>query len=148
MKIAVAADHGGFAFKQKLVEFLKERDHEVKDFGCHSNESCDYPDFGIPAVSSVSSNESERGILICTNGIGMSMLANKLPGIKAALVYSRNTAERTRQHHGSNVLCLGAGEFTPVDLFEFVTIWLSTDFQGGRHERRVDKILALDRKVV
>ena len=144
MKIAIASDHGGFEAKQKLVTFLKSLGHEIEDFGCSNEESCDYPDYGIPAVKSIATGKNDRGILICTNGIGMCMLANKIPGILAALVYNKRTAEMTRRHHGSNVLCLGGKEFSIETLQEFINVWLSTEFEGGRHERRIKKILALD----
>lgn len=140
MKIALASDHGGFTFKEVLKTRLKEQGHEIEDFGCFTTESCDYPGFGIPASRSVANGKNERAILICTNGIGMSMLANKFPGIRAALVYSQKTAETTRKHHNSNILCLGAGEFRERDLFSFVEIWLTTDFEGGRHQRRISMI--------
>jgi len=144
MKIALASDHAGYNFKEELKKRLEKDGEKVKDFGCHSSESCDYPDFGIPATQSVARGENERAILICTNGIGMSMLANKIPGIKAALVYNKKVAEITRKHHNPNVLCLGAQEFEWQDLFSFVKIWLTTDFEGGRHERRIKKVEELD----
>ncbi|MDD5644528.1 MAG: RpiB/LacA/LacB family sugar-phosphate isomerase [bacterium] len=144
MRIAVASDHGGYLFKEELVRYLQELGHSVEDFGCESESSCDYPDYGIPASRSVSDGKNDRAVLICTNGIGMCMLANKIPGIRAALVYSERTAEKTRQHHDSNVLCLGGKEFSPDDLKKFVYVWLNTEFDGGRHERRVKKINSLD----
>lgn len=144
MKIALASDHAGYNFKEELKKRLEKEGHTVEDFGCHSSESCDYPDFGIPATQSVAHGENERAILICTNGIGMSMLANKIPGIRAALVYNKKVAEITRKHHNSNVLCLGAQEFEWQDLFSFVEIWIITDFEGGRHERRIKKVEELD----
>jgi ribose 5-phosphate isomerase B len=146
MKIALAADHAGFGFKEKLVGELRRWGHEPVDYGTHSTESCDYPDFAIPAVQSVSEGKAERGILVCTNGIGMCMVANRIPGVRGALVYSARTAAMTRAHHDSNVLCLGAGEFPAEALLEWVRIWLDTPFEGGRHERRVGKIKALERK--
>jgi ribose 5-phosphate isomerase B len=124
MKIAVASDHAGFEFKKRLLRELESLGHEVRDFGTDSSESCDYPDFAEPAARSVAAGEAERAILVCTNGIGMSMLANRIPGLKAALVYSERTAAMTRRHHGSNVLCLGAGEFPAEDLLKWVRIWL------------------------
>jgi ribose 5-phosphate isomerase B len=145
VRIALAADHAGFRFKQRLAEQLRAQGHEVVDFGPASEESCDYPDFAIPAAQSVGRGESERAILACTNGIGMAMTANRVPGVRAALVYSGQTAERTRQHHDSNALCLGAGEFEEKDLLEWVRIWLATPFEGGRHERRIRKFAALER---
>ncbi|MEA3346988.1 MAG: ribose 5-phosphate isomerase B [Candidatus Auribacterota bacterium] len=144
MRIAIASDHGGFAFKQELEKYLRELGYEVENFGCHDEESCDYPDFGIPAAKSVVRKKNEKAILVCTNGIGMCMLANKIEGIRAALVYSKKTAAKTRQHHNSNILCLGGKEFPFDELKSFVKIWLETDFEGGRHERRVNKINALD----
>ncbi len=144
MRIAVASDHGGYLFKEELITYLQKLGHVVGDFGCEGETSCDYPDYGIPAARSVSEGNNDRAILICTNGIGMCMLANKIPGIRAALVYSEKTAEKTRQHHDSNVLCLGGKEFSFDDLKKFVYIWLNTGFEGGRHERRVNKINDLD----
>ena len=145
MKIALAADHVGYPFKQRLCEELKRLGHEVVDLGTDSTESCDYPDYGIPAARSVADGEADRAILICTNGIGMSMLANRIPGVRAALVYSETSAAATRAHHDSNVLCLGGGEFPAEDLLKFTTTWLETGFEGGRHERRIGKVEALDR---
>lgn len=139
MKISVACDHGAFEFKGSLIAFLERMGHEVVDHGTHSLESCDYPDFGLPAVKSVVEKVSDRVILACTNGIGMSMMANKVDGIRAAMVYNARTAKMTRQHHDSNCLCLGASEFSVEALLEFVEIWLTTDFEGGRHERRIGK---------
>jgi ribose 5-phosphate isomerase B len=144
MKVALAADHGGYAVKRRLAEELRKLGHQVVDFGTDSTESCDYPDFGIPAARSVASGQNERAILVCTNGIGMGMLANRIPGARAAVVYSDTTAERTRQHHDSNVLCLGAGEFPEEELLRWARTWLDTKFEGGRHERRVQKFEALD----
>jgi ribose 5-phosphate isomerase B len=145
MKIALAADHGGFEFKQRLCEELGRLGHEVVDLGTDSTESCDYPDYGIPAARSVADGDADRAILICTNGIGMSMLANRIPGVRAAVVYSETSAAATRAHHDSNVLCLGGGEFPAEDLLKFTTTWLSTAFDGGRHARRIAKVEALDR---
>jgi ribose 5-phosphate isomerase B len=142
--IALGADHAGFRFKQRLLEQLQAEGHQVLDFGPASEESCDYPDAAIPAALSVSRGEADRAILVCTNGIGMAMAANRVPGVRAALVYSARTAERTRQHHDSNALCLGAGEFDEKDLLEFVRIWLTTAFEGGRHARRIGKFAALE----
>ena len=143
MKIAIAADHGGVAYKEHLKASLLKQGYEIKDFGTESTESCDYPDFGIPAAEAVVKKEVERSILICTNGIGMSMLANKVDGVRAALVYSESSAEKTRLHHDSNVLCLGAGEFGDDKLDRFVELWLTTGFEGGRHLRRINKFQKL-----
>ena len=144
MRVAVAADHGGFRAKQALVDELRKLGHEVVDFGTDGEDSCDYPDHGIPAARSVADGRCERAVLVCTNGIGMSMLANRIPGVRAALVYNERTAERTRQHHDSNVLCLGGSEFSTPELLRFLGIWLDTPFEGGRHARRVAKFQALE----
>ena len=146
MKIALAADHAGFAFKEKLAAELRALGHEPVDFGTQSVESVDYPDFAIPACQSVADGKAERAILVCTNGIGMSMTANRIPGLRGALVYSARTAAMTRAHHDSNVLCLGAGEFPAETLLEWVRIWLGAPFEGGRHARRIGKLGALERK--
>ena len=144
MRIAIASDHGAYAFKERLAAHLRELGHEVEDFGTHDEASCDYPDYGIPAARAVSQGKADRAILACTNGIGMSMLANRIAGVRAALVYNDRTAQRTREHHDSNVLCLGGGEFESAELLRFTDIWLGTAFEGGRHERRVNKIRALE----
>jgi ribose 5-phosphate isomerase B len=143
MKIALANDHGGFLAKLKIKAMLEKQGHIVQDFGCHNSDSCDYPDYAIPAVQSVVDKKNERAILICTNGIGMCMTANKFPGILAALVYSEKTAAATRKHHDSRVLCLGGKEFSENDLLKFVDIWMNTEFEDERHKRRIDKILKL-----
>ena len=143
MRIAVASDHAGYEFKCELRRELERLGHEVEDFGTDSSESCDYPDFGIPAAQSAANGETDRAILACTNGIGMSMLANRIPGARAALVYSERTAAMTRNHHDSNVLCIGAGEFPCEDLLKWVRIWLEEEFEGGRHARRIGKFESL-----
>lgn len=140
MKIALANDHAGYEAKIKIKELLEQESHSVQDFGSHDSGSCDYPDYAIPAVKSVVDGKNDRAILICTNGIGMCIVANKFPGIHAALVYSEKTAAITRKHHDSRVLCLGAREFPEKDLLKFVEIWMNTEFEGGRHSRRIEKI--------
>jgi len=145
MRIAIAGDHAGFCLKNTLIKRLEQMGHHVQDFGCPSTDSCDYPDYAYPAAKSVANGENDRGILICSNGIGMCMVANRVPGVIGALVYSVETAETTRKHHDSNVLCLGAKEFPEAELVKMVDIWLETDFDGGRHERRMKKVTAPDR---
>ena len=145
MRIAIASDHAGFKFKQRLVQELGTLGHEVKDFGADSTDSCDYPDHAIPAAQSVAEGTNDRAILVCNNGIGMSMVANRIPGLRGSMVYSERTAEMTRCHHDSNVLCLGAEQFSDEDLLKFVSVWLETEFEGGRHARRVGKVSALER---
>ncbi len=144
MRIAVAADHAGFEFKTRLIEELRSLGHEVADEGTDSPESCDYPDYAIPAARSVSEGKSDRAILVCSNGIGMGMVANRIPGVRAAVVYSERTAEMTRGHHDSNVLCLGAQQFPEEDLLKFVRVWLDAAFEGGRHVRRMKKVRSLE----
>ena len=139
VKIALACDHGAIHFKSALFEYLESKGHIVQDFGTDSTESCDYPDYGVPAAESVQKGKNDRAILTCTNGIGMSMVANKLNGIRAALVYNTRTAETTRKHHDSNVLCMGAQDFENEQLLAMVEAWLTTEFEGGRHQRRVEK---------
>ena len=144
MRIAVAADHAGFEFKRRLVEELRRLGHEVADLGTDSPRSCDYPDYALPAARSVSEGKNDRAVLACSNGIGMGMLANRIPGVRAAVVYSERSAAMTREHHDSNVLCLGAQQFPEEDLLKFVRVWLDTGFEGGRHARRMKKVEALE----
>ncbi|MDD5262484.1 MAG: RpiB/LacA/LacB family sugar-phosphate isomerase [Methylacidiphilales bacterium] len=148
MKIGIAADHGGFKIKAQIQSELEKQGFQVVDFGPHQLDPADdYPDYGIPAAEAVARHEVDRSILICNNGIGMCMLANKIPGIRAALVYNEHCALNTREHHDSNVLCLGGQEFCPEQLLKFTNIWLHTDFAGGRHERRMNKIAVLDKQL-
>jgi len=146
MKIALAADHGGFELKQTLKDSLVAQGYEVLDFGPdHFDKQDDYPDFGKPAALAVSEGKADRAILMCNNGIGMSILANKNPGVRAAVVYNENSARDTREHHDSNVLCLGGQEFPPERLLSFIDIWMKTPFAAGRHERRMEKIMQLEK---
>ncbi len=142
--IAIACDHGGFELKQTVLRFLAQKDIPVQDFGCDGLESCDYPDFGIPAAGAVGSGACEMGILICTTGIGMSMAANKVHGVRCALCGDPLSARLTRQHNNANVLALGAGIVGPNLALEIVETFLTTSFLGGRHQRRVDKFMALE----
>ena len=144
MRIAIACDHAAFEFKNLLIEELSSQGHEVEDFGCGGLDSCDYPDFGIPAAQAVSQKTAERAILCCNNGIGMSILANKVKGCVAAMVYSELTAQMTRKHHNSNILCLGAQQFSTEELMTFTSAWMNTEFAGGRHDRRIGKARDLE----
>jgi ribose 5-phosphate isomerase B len=146
VRIAVAADHAGFEAKQRLVRELERLGHAVQDFGATSAEASDYPDYAIPAARAVAEGKADRAILVCGNGIGMGMTANRIPGVRAAVVYSDSSASATRRHHDSNALCLGAREFPVEKLLEWMRIWLETPSDGGRHERRVSKFEALERK--
>ena len=141
--IALGSDHGGLALKRHVMEYLDARGLEYQDFGCYTAESCDYPDFGEAAARAVASGEYDRGIVICTTGIGISIAANKVRGIRCALCSDPLSAEMTRRHNDANMLAIGAG-FTGKNLAErMVEVFLSTDFEGGRHERRVNKLNAI-----
>ena len=143
MKIALGSDHGGYALKCDIIKLLEKLGHEYTDFGCYSTESCDYPDFGEAAARAVASGAYDRGIVICTTGIGISIAANKVQGIRCAHCADSLEAEMTRRHNDANMLAIGAG-FTGKNLAErMVEVFLSTDFEGGRHERRVNKLNAI-----
>jgi len=140
MIIAVGSDHGGFSLKQEIVSFLKSIGIEVKDEGTFNEESVDYPDFANKVAKSVSKNEADKGILVCGTGIGMSISANKVKGIRAALVTSDYNAEMSAKHNNANIITLG-GRTTTIDLAKrYIKIWLETDFEGGRHIGRLSKI--------
>ena len=144
MKIALGCDHGGYELKEFIKTVLDRLGHTYEDFGCFSTESCDYPDFGAAAARAVADGACERGIVICTTGIGISIAANKIHGIRCAHCADSLQAELTRRHNNANMLALGAG-FTGKNLAErIVEVFLSTDFEGGRHERRVNKMMALE----
>ena len=142
--ISIACDHGAIALKNHLKAYLEGKGYEVKDFGTHTTDSCDYPDFAAPAAQAVANGECEKGIVLCTTGIGVSMVANKVKGIRCALCHETHSAEMTRRHNDANVLAIGAG-VTGVNLAErIVDVFLTTEFEGGRHQRRVDKVMALE----
>ena len=142
--LALACDHGGFDLMQEVKAFLDAEGYDYKDFGTYSADSCDYPEFGISAARAVASKECGRGILICVTGIGMSIAANKIPGIRAALCTDCFMAEMTRRHNDTNILTLGAKMTEPGLALKIVKTWLTTAFEGGRHSRRVDMLNALD----
>jgi len=139
MKIAIGNDHRGYKVKLKIIDWLKDHAHEVHDFGAFSEESADYPDFACKVAQAVAKGQADRGILICGTGIGMSMSANKLPEIRAALVYQPQYAALTRRHNDANVLCLGEMNGDELNL-EVLQMFMETEFEGGRHQRRIDKI--------
>jgi ribose 5-phosphate isomerase B len=145
MRIAIGCDHQGLNLKQDILKLLIDAGHSCVDFGCYTDESVDYPDFARKVGEAVAAGDFERGILICNNGIGMSMTANKVKGIRAALCYTAFNARRTRQHNDANVLCLGAGKEQVMEpVAEVVNAFLTAEFEGGRHRRRVDKIMAME----
>ena len=147
MKIAIGCDHGALTLKNALVERLAAMGHEIKDFGTHTADSCDYPDFAAPAAQAVASGECEKGIVLCTTGIGVSITANKIPGIRCALLSDVISARLTREHNDTNMMALGAGVVGQTLAFQIVDTWLATEFsQGERHQRRIDKMMALENR--
>lgn len=140
MTIALASDHAGFGLKQSIQLFLEDNGAKVKDFGCFSNESCDYADFAHPMAEAVEKGEYEFGIAICSTGNGITMTCNKHQGIRAALCWDTKLAELARQHNNANVLGLPANFISAVKALDIVRTFFQTDFEGGRHERRVNKI--------
>ena len=146
MKISIACDHGAVNMKNMLVSYLESKGHEVTDFGTHTTASCDYPEFAAAAATAVASGECERGIVLCTTGIGMSIAANKVKGIRCALLSDPVSARLTREHNDTNMMALGAGVVGQIMAQQIVDIWLGTEFSGGeRHQRRIDKMMALEK---
>lgn len=145
-RIALAADHGGYLLKENLKPFLQKQGYQVDDCGTHSPESVDYPDFAYAVAKKVSEGEAWRGIIIDGAGIGSCMVANKVPGVRAAMCYNHATALNSREHNNANVLTLGAGMIDADLAKQIVLTWLNTTFAGGRHARRVDKIMAVERR--
>ncbi len=146
MLTAMACDHGGFRLKTDLVTFLRELGHEVEDLGCFDEKPVDYPDLGQKVAHKVSTGEVERGILICGTGIGMSMVANKFPGVRAALVCHVYAARMAKEHNDANILVMGGRIVGPGLAREMVKTWLEAEFQGGRHLKRLEKIEAIERR--
>lgn len=140
MIVTVGADHAGVELKDRLAELLRRDGHELIDRGTNSTESVDYPDFAAAVASDVATGKAERGLLVCGTGVGMAITANKVRGVRAANVRTVEEAELSRQHNDANVLCLGARFIDPQVAEDVLTAWLQTDFEGGRHERRVEKI--------
>ena len=138
MKIAIGCDHGGYLLKQDILIWLEENDYDFEDFGCYNTESVDYPVYAEKVARAVASGECEKGIVICTTGIGVSMAANKVKGIRCALCGDSYSAEMTRRHNDANVLAMGAGIIGPNMAKKITEVFLTTAFEGGRHARRVD----------
>lgn len=145
MKVAIGADHGGYRLKEDIKGLLEDLGVDYKDFGTHSTESVDYPDVALPVAQSVADGLFDRGILICGTGIGIGIAANKVRGIRAALVHDTFSAHASREHNDANILTMGERVIGPGLARDIVTIWLATDFEGGRHERRVEKIMAIEK---
>jgi ribose 5-phosphate isomerase B len=144
MKIAIGSDHRGYDIKQQIMAIATELGHECIDFGTNDNNPVDYPDLAYVAAMAVSKAEADRAILACATGIGMSMAANKVKGIRAALCHDELSAHISRDHNNANVLCLSADQIGVVLLRKMVEVWLNTEFGGGRHDRRVRKIAAIE----
>ncbi len=146
MKIAIGCDHRGFGVKGKLVELITRLGHEVTDCGAYGPESCDYPDIATVVGRKVGRGEVDRGILLCGSGIGMCIVANKIPGVRAAPCHDDLTAEMSRRHNDLNVLCLSADMLGERLIDRLVEVWLTTPFEGGRHSKRIEKITEIERQ--
>ena len=145
MKIAMGADHGGFSLKETITQHLEEQGHEILDLGTYDTASCHYPVYAEKVARAVAAGQAERGILVCGTGIGMSIAANKIPGIRAAAVSDCFTAQATREHNDANILCLGERTVGPGLAMRIVDTYLAAQFQGGRHQTRLDMIAALEK---
>jgi ribose 5-phosphate isomerase B len=143
MRIAIGNDHRGLELKKEIIQLLADSGHSYEDFGSHTTDSVDYPDYARDVAEAVARGDFDYGILICDTGIGMSIAANKVKGIRAALCHDAFSAGRARQHNDANVLCLGTSG-TPQTVAEIVETFLTTEFEGGRHQRRLDKIRAIE----
>jgi ribose 5-phosphate isomerase B len=146
MRIAIAADHAGFALKQKLLPHLAAAGHEIVDFGTHSEESCDYPDFAEPVAHEVAAGRADRGILVCMTGIAMSIAANKVCGVRAARAESEDAIRLTREHNDANILTLGALFVDEARALSLIRVFLATEFQGGRHARRLAEVAEIEKR--
>lgn len=140
MKIAIGSDHGGFELKGKVINFLMEKGHEVLDLGCNSTDSVDYPKYGRLVGEAVVEKKADKGIVICGTGIGISIAANKVNGVRAALCTNTTMARLTREHNDANVLSMGARMVGDILALEMVEVFLTTDFEGGRHQKRIDQL--------
>ena len=143
--IAIGSDHGGYDLKQVVMKHLDSKGIKYKDFGCYSTDSCDYPDIALPVAQSIINGECEKGILICGTGIGISIAANKVPGIRAAVVGDIFTAKATRQHNNANIIALGGRVVGPGLALELIDAFFASEFEGGRHVKRLDKITAIEK---
>lgn len=146
MRIALASDHAGYAEKERLKVLLADLGVDFEDLGTGSEESVDYPDFARKVAEQVAQGRAEQGLLVCGSGTGMAITANKVPGVRAAVGWSEETARLARQHNDANVLAIGARTTPPADIPKIVRAWFSTDFEGGRHAARVDKISEVERR--
>ena len=147
-KIAIASDHAGKELKEDLIEYLRELEVDVMDMGVKNNDSVDYPDYGIPVAEKVSRGEVPKGILLCGTGIGMSIIANKFSGVRAALVNDVYSSRMAKEHNDANIVVIGGRVVGKGLAREIIKTWLETRFQGGRHQRRLDKIVEIEKKVM
>lgn len=146
MKIALGCDHGGIVLKPAIKELLENRNIEIVDFGCYTTDSVDYPDFALKVAEAVSTGSVDKGIILCGTGIGISIAANKVKGIRAAVAHDLFTAEMCKKHNNANIISMGGRVVTPELATEMVKIWLDSEFEGGRHSTRVDKITKIEEK--
>lgn len=146
MKIAIASDHGGYDYKQELIPYIESLGHQVLDLGCHGPASVDYPDYGILCAQAVARGEADRGVVICGTGIGISIAANKIPGIRCAHCHDAYSARMSRAHNDANMLAFGARVIGEGLMCDIVDAFLNGAFEGGRHEKRVEKISEIERK--
>ena len=144
MKIAIGCDHGALDLKNKVISHLTAKGYEVVNFGTDTLDSCDYPDYAAPAAKAVASGECDKGIVLCTTGIGVSITANKVKGIRCALLSDVMSARMTRQHNDTNMMAIGAAVVGQMLALEIIDTWLGAEYEGGRHQRRVDKMMALE----
>ncbi|MGI6031528.1 MAG: ribose 5-phosphate isomerase B [Eubacteriales bacterium] len=144
MMIALGSDHGGYQLKETIKQHLLDKGYEVKDYGTYSEESCDYPQYGKAVGKAVASGECEKGILVCGTGIGISLAANKVKGIRAAVCSDTYSAKYTRLHNDANILAMGQRVVGPGLALELVDIFLATEYEGGRHQKRVDQLMAIE----
>ena len=146
MKVALGCDHGGYDLKEYIIQVLGKLGHEYEDFGCYGLESCDYPDFGAAAAKAVAEGKCDMGIVVCTTGIGISIAANKVKGIRCALLSDPLSARMTREHNDTNMMAMGAGVIGEMLALEIVDTWVGTEFSHNeRHQRRIDKVMALEK---
>lgn len=144
--IAIGSDHGGFELKEHIKKHLEERSLEYKDFGCYDENSVDYPDIAEKVCNAINSGDADKGILVCGTGIGISIAANKIDGIRAAHCHDVYSAEMTKRHNNANVICMGGRIIGRELAFKIIDAWLDAEFEGGRHQKRIDKIHALENK--
>lgn len=144
--IAIGSDHGGYELKEHIKKHLDERNLEYKDFGCYDENSVDYPDIAEKVCNAINAKEADKGILVCGTGIGISIAANKIDGIRAAHCHDVYSAEMTKRHNNANVICMGGRVIGRELAFKIIDAWLDAEFEGGRHQKRIDKIHALENK--